>query len=177
MLCTVQNSFRFDFTILAFFFVVELTNECVCNTCMRNALRIRDKGIIITIMKCCYVRTFAYSNVKMKCKSFVNISTASLADEKSEVMSLFQLTGENHVSLLNTWLCVHAKLPRRHHHRRRRRFHLNCVLQHQITEFPSFTSARINVKICHTISNPIINILSFQLLHFQFQLHQQIFTY
>lgn len=89
---------------------------------MRNALE--DKGIIIIIMKCCYVPSFAYSNVKMKCKSFVNISTASLADEN--IMSLFQMTGENRVSLLNKCdFALHAEKLRS----LRRRFGVNFVLQ------------------------------------------------
>lgn len=65
---------------------------------------IKDKGIIIIIiimlmiMKCCYVPSFAYSNVKMKRKSSVN----GITRRHKKVMSLFQMTGENRVSLLNT---------------------------------------------------------------------------
>lgn len=52
-------------------------------------------------------------------------------------MSLFQMTEENHVSLLNSWLCVHS--------RHRRRFCLNLAL-YSTAKLNSYQLLGVNKK-------------------------------
>lgn len=93
--------------------------------------------------------------------------------KKKRIMSLFQMTGENRVSLLNTWLCIACGEAAQSSSS------FWCELCASTVKLNSHhqLEAEIDAKVCRAISNPIVNILSFGELHFQFQLKQRIFTY